>query len=214
MQKVVAMLLIAFGLAMAGTPSVRAEEPNANWKVTGKEVTFQAKTTDGRTFTFGFADAKCRDGRTGVVASVYRPNRAVERTIIPAGEMTEFQVGNRAFNKSWLGSILDGIIDVLELGEKFIKETIKDLKDVAQSVKQIIEAMLRIFDRFSSLFSEGAKKAGGSKAVARYALAVQAANAVPGSTLADRMRAAFAETLAGDNRLTVELALTILNYDD
>ncbi len=220
-------LSIICGLAAAlflGTAAhSKADSPNG-WAVVGPEHRFDKNTNDGRTFTFGFADVRHQGGAAGVLMSVYRPARPPVRMVVPADRLGEFTkpMAVRGYGKSLFGDLGDALGDlwgsasrVWRLGEDFIRGVQDDPKNVRREFKELVAAVMRVFDRFSGLFAGELDETSGGEAAAKYAVAVRDVNALTNQPLAWRVQEALRRTLAQDNsggRWTIDLAQVIIDY--
>ena len=220
-------LSIICGLAAAlflGTAAPSKADSPSGWTVIGPEHHFDKNTNDGRTFTFGFADVRHQSGASGVLMSVYRPARPPVRMVVPADRLGEFTkpLAVRAYGKSWLGDQLGAVSDLggvfshlWHVGENFIRGVQNDLKNVQKEFKELVAAIMRVFDRFSGLFAGELNDTSGGEAVAKYAVAVRDVNAFTNQPLAWRVQEAMRRTLAQDNsggRWTIDLAQVIIDY--
>jgi hypothetical protein len=199
---VVIAALVIFG--SISTPA-KAESP-ANWRVVSGEIRNSYRVPDGRTFTNGYANiVNVRDGRSGVLFSLYKPGVPVTRFAIPADRMSELSpVRTKSWFSlpDWLKKLINGVKDLISA----IQGMAEELKRVYKAICEILDALgLDTCNRIhTSLGSNNAAKV----AVTTYLGSVHdAAYAVPPSTtLAERHSFSHMQTL---NRLPVSQRATV-----
>lgn len=219
----VRMGLVAGGVVALSTAAARADSPNG-WTVRGPVHRFNKNTNDGRNFLFEFADVQHQNGAWGVLLRVTRPNRPPAGVVVPAARLPEFSsaLTMRGYQKSFVGDVFGGIKDILDeagnlikLGEGFIKGVVDDLQGVQEAFKQLVRAILKVFDRFSSLFATFLDDTSGGDAVAKYAVAVRDVARLE-QPLAWKCMEAVRRTLSQDytgGAWTIDAAQAILSYD-
>lgn len=175
--------------------TAKAESP-ANWRVVSGEIRNSLRVPDGRTFTYGYADiVNVRDGRPGVLFSLYKPGVPVTRFAIPADRLSEL---NPIRTKGWfdLPGWLKDLIDRARRVVDSIQGMVQALKDFYKAVLELFDALgLDTANRIvSSLGGNNAAKT----AMTTYVGAVNdAAHALP-------LSASFAERMAFSHWATIQ----------
>lgn len=199
-----------FSLGAVAVSSVCFAEPTSGWRAIGpSERTFSARTVDGRIFTFGVRDCVRTNNanETGVVLSVYRPDRSVVRTCIAATDLPEFSdtalLGYKTLHlKGWGDFVgwIQSVADWARQAGRVINRIVSAIRNVSEATLRLIKAILTAFDEFSGRVATELEALAGAAAAGDYALKVRDSTMLAG-TLADRVFRALQATATTPQRV-------------
>lgn len=199
-----------FSLGLVAMTGVCSGEPTSGWRAVGAaERTFIARTVDGRMFTIGVRDCVRANNanETGVVLSVYRPDRSVIRTCVAAKDLPEFSenafVGYKTLHLKGWGSLTGWIQSVADWARdavSTINRIVSSIRNVSEATIKLIRAILSAFDEFSGRLATELEALAGAAAAGEYAIKVRDST-LAGGTLADRVFRALQSTASTPQRV-------------
>lgn len=184
-------------LALAATTflpgEVLAESP-VGWSNSHPAYQFSYINPAGNRILFSFHDAwHPATGRSGIVVTTHRIRDdgfhvGIDIKAIPAAELKEFwSQANLVYRKleirgfwdeieEFADNVLDGISDgaewVTDRAERVVAVVLA-MKNVARELKELVEAILDVGDKFTAIFTSKAVDEGNKEAVVRYAVNVK-----------------------------------------
>ena len=177
--------LAGFLTTVVPSPVAKAEAPTS-WRVVSPEVRYSHRVPDGRTFQYGYANIQnVRDGRWGVLFSLYKPNAPVSRFAVPADHVSELNPVN---TKAWWN-----IPDWLKKLVNGVKNIVKGVQGISDALKQIAQGIAEVMDGLGLDTADGINTSvgggnTGKLATTKYLLSINDARSLPFDvSLAERL---------------------------